>query len=179
MGNVSVGAQSPNPVVAGNSATYTINVDHGGQCHHRGSAARYQSCSALWSYGLILDGGTCRVSNNADWTSTLTLATTNGAPLGTTSFTVRGRAFASTTCSGSPLPGGSGTATAAGTLVVSGGSWVRRRRFGRRRQQRYDNRQRSRDVYTRRHRSRQRGLVTRWRNRQSALPQSVIRETTT
>jgi VCBS repeat-containing protein len=124
MGNISVGAQSPDPVIVGNSATYTVNVDMAGNATAVGVLLDINPALPAGVTASFSAGGTCRVSTNADWSSTLTLTTANGAPLGATSFTVRGRAFASTTCAGAPLSGGSGTDTGTATLNVSGGSWA-------------------------------------------------------
>jgi len=89
LGAVTVGAQSPDPVTAGNSATYTITVSRGD-----GSGAFSATLSVTTA---LPAGASASFSPNSvsfapgdtSKTSTLTITTASTTPAGNTTFTVR------------------------------------------------------------------------------------------
>jgi len=106
---VTVGTQSPNPVIAGSSASYTITVNFNGS----GS-----SCTSPLSVSSVLPTGVTAsfspssvTSTGGNVTSTLTLTTSTTTPVGTTTFTVLA-ANGGGTCQ-------SGTASGNGSLSVA------------------------------------------------------------
>jgi hypothetical protein len=125
---VSVGTQAPNPVTAGNSATYTVSVT-------RGSGS--DSIAVTLTVSTALPAGTTVgfAPNPISWTgstpnpqtSTLTIGTTcPTTPGGTTAFTVVGTRSDSASTSDTASGGGSLAVTACAApvtkLVFSGGA---------------------------------------------------------
>ena len=121
--SVSAGAQSPNPVVAGNPATYVVSVVANSTSFLGGS------CTAALSVTTTLPAGATALFNptpvSFNWgflstgqqtqTSTLTIATTSATPGGTFSFTIQ-----ATGCNGTQT-------TTSPTLVVSAPAGGRRK----------------------------------------------------
>ena len=107
--NLAVGAQSPNPVLPGNSATYSVTVSYSGNgaC----TVGGFTVTSALPA-GVSASFSPTSVSrtNTGDQTVTMTLSTSGSTPAGTTSLTV-----SATGTSGDC----NNTRPATGSLVVS------------------------------------------------------------
>src|SRR5439155_17025899 len=89
--SVGVSAQSPNPVIRGNSATYTVTVNFAG--NGTGCSATL-TATGLPAGASVLGGnpfasltGSGTAGNDVK-TATLTIATTAATPFGTNSFTV-------------------------------------------------------------------------------------------
>ena len=114
--SVSLGAQSPSSISAGQSATYAVNIAMNGSGSNLGVLLDISTALPAGVSASFSAGGTCRGSDNVDWPSVLTLTTTSGTTLpGTYSFTVRARGYAATNCSG----GVADTQTASGSLGVA------------------------------------------------------------
>jgi hypothetical protein len=98
VGFVTVGSQSPNPVMAGNNATYTVTVIRGSGGGSSGAftadltitTALPTGASASFSPNPVSFG-----SKDDTETSTLTISTTSSTPGGSTSFTVKAATSAS------------------------------------------------------------------------------------
>ena len=107
---VTVSAQSPNPVVAGNSATYTITVTFNGDNNPCTSPL---SITSALPTGATASFNPPSVTGTTSATSTLTITTSGSTPAGTTNFTV---------LAGNGAGCQAGTATQNGSLVVSAGA---------------------------------------------------------
>src|SRR3989454_775196 len=120
-----VGAQSPNPVSAGNSATYSVTVSFNGNG---------DSCDAVLSTSGLPAGASASfapvpgtnpantiTSTGGDVTTTLTVSTTAGMTPATTTFriTATGTGVACSGQTASTISGGGGGIAADPTLVVS------------------------------------------------------------
>ena len=103
------------PIVPGGTATFNVPVTMGGTSN-RGVMLDVTTTLPSGVTASFSVGGSCRVSNGNNWTSTLSLDTTAGTPAGVTGFTVRARLWQSTSCTGTA----STTRTATGTLTVTG-----------------------------------------------------------
>ena len=98
VGSVNVGAQSPNPVTAGNSATYTITVNRGSGSGSSGNFTATLSITTALPAGAIATfspNPVGLVPSATSATSTLTITTLGSTPAGTTSFTVKAATSAS------------------------------------------------------------------------------------
>lgn len=111
IGSVSVGAQSPNPVLQGSSASYTITISRGSGSGSSGSVSCAMSVTSALPAGVIASfspSSPTMGSSSSSTTTTLTLSTTGATPIGSTGFTVRATA-------GNPGDFAEGS----GTLVVA------------------------------------------------------------
>jgi hypothetical protein len=98
VGSVTVGAQSPNPVTAGSSATYTITVNRGSGPGSPGSFTANLSITTPLPTGATASFSPNPVSfdpGDSSKTSTLTITTTGSTPAGSHSFTVKADTSAS------------------------------------------------------------------------------------
>jgi hypothetical protein len=92
VGSVTVGTQSPNPVTAGNNATYTITVNRGSGNGSTGAFSASLSVTTTLPTGATASFSPSTVSftsTDTSKTSTLTISTTISTPGGTTSFSVQ------------------------------------------------------------------------------------------
>ena len=106
--SVTVGAQTPSPVIAGNSATYTVTVGFNGNGN---------PCTVTLNASGLPAGATATFTPNpvlgpANTTSQMTISTTGATAGGTHNFTVTG-------ARGGNCSGGGADPTGAGTLVVT------------------------------------------------------------
>src|SRR4030066_2141479 len=109
VGSVTVGAQSPNPVTAGNSATYTVTIYRGSGGGSSGGFSAGLSITTSLPDGCTYSFNPSPVSfkpNENSITTTLTISTVSATPGGTTTFTVRAEASSSDFATGN------------GTLVI-------------------------------------------------------------
>ena len=109
--NITVAAQTPSPVVAGNSATYVVTV------HFNGNSV---NCPVTLSASPMPAGATATFGTNPvtgqggqNLNSTLTISTTGATAGGTHNFTITGTR-------GVGVPGGGAEPTVSTTLVVTG-----------------------------------------------------------
>jgi len=116
-----VGAQSPNPVSAGNSATYSVTVSFQGNGDPCNAVLSTSGLPAGASASFAPVPGTnpanTITSIGADVTTTLTVITTAGMTPGTTTFRIT--ATASAACGGTTASTGVGSNAADPTLAVS------------------------------------------------------------
>ncbi len=92
VGTVSVGAQAPNPVTAGNSVTYTVTVNRGSGPGSSGAFTATLSITTTLPTGASASFSPNPVSfapGDSSKTATLTISTTCATPGGMTSFTVK------------------------------------------------------------------------------------------
>ncbi len=90
VGSVSASAQSPNPVTAGNSATYTVTVNRAtGAVGAFSVSLSITTVLPLGVTALFLPAILPFASGDNSQTSTLTLTTSSNTPIGTGSFTVK------------------------------------------------------------------------------------------
>ncbi len=92
VGSVAVGDQIPNPVTAGNSATYTITIGRGTGGGSSGAFTANLSVTTTLPTGASTSFNPNPVSFTSSQnsrTSTLTITTTDATPAGSTSFTVK------------------------------------------------------------------------------------------
>ncbi len=90
VGSVTAGSQSPNPVYASNSTTYTVTVNRGGGT---GPFSADLSITTSLPSGCTYSFSPSTVSflsGENSKTSTLTVSTSSSTPAGSTSFTIRG-----------------------------------------------------------------------------------------
>jgi MBG domain (YGX type)/Bacterial Ig-like domain (group 3)/Galactose oxidase, central domain len=111
--SVTVGAQVPNPLAAGNSATYPVTLGFNG-------SQQQGSCTVTLSASGLPAGATASFNPNPitassprSLPSTLTITTTGAVPNGTYNFTVTG-------ARGANCQGGGNDPTASAQLVVGG-----------------------------------------------------------
>ncbi|HXG58167.1 MAG TPA: MBG domain-containing protein, partial [Thermoanaerobaculia bacterium] len=92
VGSVTIGSQTPNPVTAGNNATYTITVARGAGGGSSGSFTATLSVTTALPSGAVASFSTNPLSftsSDSSSSTTLTISTTGATPAGTTSFTVK------------------------------------------------------------------------------------------
>ena len=115
---LTVGTQAPNPVTAGNTATYTVTLTNtGGFATHDFAITSVSGLPAGATYSL---GSTCnaiRGFGNNTANVTLTVTTSSTSPNGTSTLAVVATQYSSTngSCSGAV----NGTGQGNGTLVIS------------------------------------------------------------
>jgi hypothetical protein len=92
VGSLTVAAQSPNPVTAGNAAAYTITVNRGSGSGSSGAFTATLSITTTLPSGATSSFSVNPVSfaaGDSIKTTTLTISTTGATPAGITSFTVK------------------------------------------------------------------------------------------
>jgi hypothetical protein len=103
VGSVTVGAQSPNPVAPGSSATYTITVNRGSGSGSSGSFTATLSITTSLPTGASASFSPNPVSfeqSDKSKTATLTITTSSSTPAGSYSFTVMAATSASDNATG-------------------------------------------------------------------------------
>jgi hypothetical protein len=103
VGSVTVGAQSPNPVAPGGSATYTITVNRGSGSGSSGSFTATLSITTSLPTGASASFSPNPVSfeqSDKSKTATLTITTSSSTPAGSYSFTVMAATSASDNATG-------------------------------------------------------------------------------
>ena len=127
VGSVAVGAQSPSPVTAGGSATYTVTVNRGSG---PGSPGAFTATLSIEPPGGLPAGAIATFSPNpvsfaagaSSRTSTLTIAVANCTSASTSGFTVKAATSASDFATNTPLGGPPGSSLAITALNCNDGN---------------------------------------------------------